>query len=116
MTLAASVPKSGRIAVNWLSRLKTRHQFPDGGEIQPVSRHVLRCFSKNGRTLTVGIEQALEPGVDRLIHPRSIESVGPSAGVPVSQEERDELLARVVDYCEAKRLRYRIVEESRQRK
>jgi hypothetical protein len=78
----------------------------------PVTRMALRYVAADGRTLTIGFEQALEPEVDRLVHPQSIERVGVDEATPISDEERTELLARVAEYCRAKRLRYRLTEAS----
>lgn len=94
----------------WLSRFTTRHRFPDGGEIVLLHRYALRYIANDGREFSIGFEQALEPGVDRLIHPASIEAVGPAHSVQISEQERTELLARVLDYCSAKRFTYRVVD------
>jgi hypothetical protein len=98
--------------MSWLSRLSTRHRFSDGGEMSPVSRMALRYIAADGRTFTIGFEQALESGIDRLVHPQSIERVGVEQTVPISEEERTELLARVADYCHAKQLKYQLQKAS----
>ena len=60
--------------------------------------------------MDLGFEQALEPGVDRLIHEGSIRIWnGPRGDTHVTSAERSEILARVEEYCRVKGLTYRVI-------
>jgi hypothetical protein len=74
-----------------------------------LHRYALR-FERKDWVIDIGFEQALEPGVDRLIHEKSIELWRSALGQrPVTADEKAELLSLVKEYCEAKRIRYRVV-------
>jgi hypothetical protein len=91
-------------------RLTTRHTFDDGAKASVLHRYALR-LEVGDRTIDIGFEQALEPGVDRLIHGGSIQAWDtPAGGLPVAANERAEILARVIHYCEVKGLTYRVVQ------
>ncbi len=73
-----------------------------------LHRYALR-FEIDGRSIDIGFEQALEPGVDRLIHEDSILLWNASGKeTNVTSTERAAILARVEQYCAVKGFAYRI--------
>ena len=60
--------------------------------------------------MEIGFEQALEPGVDRLIHEGTIQVWRtPQGDVPVTPAERSAIVERVIEYCKIKEMTYRVV-------
>jgi hypothetical protein len=89
--------------------LTTRHVFDDGAKMSVLHRYALR-LEVSGRSVDIGFEQALEPGVDRLIHEESILVWNGSEGeLAVTPAEREAILEKVEEYCKAKRLTYRVI-------
>ena len=94
-----------------LDRLTTKHKFPDGATLRELHRYALR-FELGNRSVDIGFEQALEHGVDRLIHEESVVQWNGSNGEAVTPEERAAIIDRVRQYCAVKGLTYRIVSTS----
>jgi hypothetical protein len=94
-----------------LDRLTTKHRFADGAKMSVLHRYALR-LEIGGRVVDFGFEQALEPGVDRLIHEGSIlKWVGPSGEMIVTPAERAAVVAKAEEYCRVKGLAYRVVRD-----
>lgn len=92
-----------------LDRFTTKHRFADGATMSVLHRYALR-FERDGWSIDIGFEQALEPGVNRLVHESSIaEWNGTDGRKPVTSQERADVLARVKEYCLAKSMTYRVV-------
>lgn len=96
--------------MTFLDRMTTKHNFPDGAKASLLHRYALK-IEIGDRAVEIGFEQALEPGIERLIHEGTI-SVWktPQGDVPVTAIERATVLAKVVEYCKIKELTYRVVQ------
>jgi hypothetical protein len=89
--------------------MTTKYTCLTGEKVSILHRFALK-IEVGSRFVEVGFEQALEPGVERLIHEESIKTwKTPEGDVPVAASERKYIIARVQEYCEAKGLRYRVV-------
>ncbi len=93
-----------------LSRLTTDHRFADGAYISLIHRYALR-YQIEGRSVEVGFEAALEPGIDRLIHEETIVRWDGTQD-EVTQAERGDVIRRIEEYCRLKGLTYRIVQRT----
>jgi hypothetical protein len=92
------------------NRITTKHLFDDGAKISLAHKYALK-YEANSKTVAIGFEPALKKGVDRLIHKNSIEKWIDSDGEKfVTPAEKDDILERVQEYCNVKRLTYRIVD------
>jgi hypothetical protein len=94
-----------------VDRITTKHRYADGAKMSVLHRYALR-YEIGDRVVDFGFEQALEPGVDRLIHESSIlKWIGPSGEMIVTSFERVEVVARAEEYCRVKGLTYRVVRD-----
>lgn len=93
-----------------LDRITTRHRFADGAKISLAHRYAL-FFEAGDRSVTIGFEQALEPGIGRLIHRQTIRTwQTPSGDILVTEVERDEIIECIKQYCDIKGFTYRVVD------
>jgi hypothetical protein len=94
-----------------LDKLTTKHTFPDGTRISVIHRYALR-YQVGERSVDIGFEQALEHGIDRLIHEASISTwSGPGGESAVTGAERAEISAKVKEYCRAKGLTFQVIRD-----
>lgn len=89
--------------------MTTQHTFSSGEKVSLLHRFALK-LEVGERFVEVDFEQALQPGVERLIHERSIQVwKTPRGDIPISAAERSAILERVIEYCRIKELTYRVV-------
>lgn len=96
--------------MRFLERWLTRHTFSDGWQIRSLHRYALEVIAGE-RRIDVGFEAAYEPGIDRLIHEHTIRVWRTRTGeVPVTATERAEVMKRLIEYCSARGMTYRVVQ------
>ena len=90
--------------------IKSRVKFPEG-TVRFGHRYAL-VVEIGQESFSIGFESALEPGVDRLIHPKTMERVNHDHTTKnnLLPSEKSAVLSLVLRYCEKNKLTYRIVE------
>lgn len=90
--------------------IKSRIEFPEG-TVRFGHRYAL-IVEIGQETFSIGFESALEPGIDRLIHPNSMERVNRdhTTKSDLLPSEKSAVMSLVLRYCEKNKLTYRIVE------
>lgn len=91
-------------------KITTRYRYADGARMAVLHKYAVR-FEFAGRWVDFGFEQALEPGIDRLIHADSMLNWNSLDGseVAVSAGDKADLISRAEEYCRAKGFTFRII-------
>jgi len=88
----------------------TIQNFSDGSKLHILHRYALR-YEKETHSLDIGFEMALESGVDRIIHSKSIYKWNfPHEAELLSLAEQKDILEKIKFYCESRNLAFRIEE------
>lgn len=92
-----------------LNKFSARQSFDDGSNLFVLHRYALR-YAMDGHTLDIGFEQALEPGIDRLIHVNTITHwSAPNEQVMLTDDEKRDVVEKIQEYCNVRALSYRLV-------
>ncbi|MGH8522761.1 MAG: Imm74 family immunity protein [Gammaproteobacteria bacterium] len=93
----------------WRRSWRPIDKFSDGSTLAEVHQYCIRYTDPAGRSVEIGFEMAAQPDVDYIIHRSTIDQWnGPHKG-PISDQDRERILQRLVEYCEARNLHFRIV-------
>lgn len=95
--------------MNYFQRFSTCYRFSDGCRATLLHRYAIR-LEQNSWHVDIGFEQALETNIDRIIHAESIFEWSDNHGnkKTVSDEEKNDILRKLFEYCDAKALSYRV--------
>lgn len=86
----------------------TKKNFNDGSSLYTIHRYALR-YEKNGCFVDIGFEQALESGVDRLVHIKNIKYWDSALeNELLSVMDYDEIIKKIDLYCVEKHLTYKL--------
>jgi hypothetical protein len=93
----------------WRRRHRTRDDYPDGSSLSEIHRYGIRYTSNSGNYVDIGYEAATEGDTVWLIHEGSLDAWDFPSGMKISEQDKREILRKLLNYCCARRRPSRVV-------
>jgi hypothetical protein len=101
--------KLRRLWAEWRRRHRTRDDFPDGSSLSEIHRGGIQYTSPTGSYVVIGYEPTTGGKTVWLIDEKSLAHWDSPEAVEISVNERNAILAKLMQYCEARRRPTRII-------
>jgi hypothetical protein len=90
-------------------RLRPYDDFSDGSSLTEIHRYCIRYKASDGRFVDIGFEADVSRSYVWIIHESTLSVWTDPEGKLISSEEKKMILGRLIEYCDARKLR-RVIE------
>jgi hypothetical protein len=90
----------------WRRRVRPYDRFSDGSSLTEIHRYAIRYQTADGRFVDIGFDADISRSYVWVIRESTLAKWTSPPRVPIDAGDKARILERVVEYCDARKLRY----------